>query len=104
VQNENESSVFIQWLFAFGMATVFVIPAFLLRNFARRNNREGWVYFLVGLFIGFVGLELGKFAVLTLKPMLQRESERYLGIVLFVVAYLFTHLALRVVRNRIEKS
>ena len=94
----------MQWLFAFGVATVFVIPAFLLRNFATRNNREGWVYFLVGFFIGFLGLELGKLVAHILKPMIQRESERYLGIVMFVVAYSFTYLALRLVRNRIEKG
>lgn len=104
MQNEHDSSVLMQWLFAIGVATVFVIPAFLLRNFARRNNREGWVYFLVGLFIGFLGLELGKLAVHVLKPIIQKESVPYLGIVMFVVAYLFTYLALRLVRNRIEKS
>ena len=94
----------MQWLFALGVVTVFLIPAFLLRNFANRNNKEGWVYFLVGLFIGFLGFELGKLVAHVLKPMIERESERYLGIFMFVVAYSFTYLAVRVVRNRIEKG
>jgi hypothetical protein len=44
------------WLFFFFILGVIFVPAFCFRKLASEKGKKGWVFFLVGLFIGCVAL------------------------------------------------
>jgi Na+/proline symporter len=103
VQNEQYLAVLLQWLIFFGLLSVWILPAFLFRNFAKRNNRKGWVYFIIGLAVGFVGLSLGSLMLRVLTPFLPpTETSPYFILVIFLIGYSFNFLAFQILKSRIR--
>jgi hypothetical protein len=85
---EDYLGVLIVWLYLFAILSIFLSPAVLYRNLARKHNKQGWVYFAIGIGVGSIGLELGKLAANALKPLVeQKENVSYLSIVIFLIAY-----------------
>lgn len=96
------TDVLIQWLAFFAVVSLILVPAMLLQKMARRENRKGWLYFLAGLGIGLVALQVGRIAVQGLQKILPYDiSERYLLVVMLVVSYLVVAAGYYVFRKKI---
>ena len=93
--------VLIQWLFFFALVSIVLLPAFLFRKIATRNNKKGWQYFLIGLAIGGLALEIGRLAVfLVLQSGIPEEYKPYLALVMFVIGYAIVIAAVKTFRRK----
>lgn len=104
MENETVSidwgSVLTQWVFFFGLLTLFFYPAFKFKKLAKDYNKKSWLYFFIGLAVGIVGLNLGQLVVFPLKNYVVPEKyAMYLIPVLFLSAYLFYWLCYKFLSN-----
>jgi len=88
-------SLLLQWVFLFAILTMLFFPAFRFRKLARAHNKKGWVYFVVGLGVGIVALQLGNLVLFCLRYLKPSEGQlRYLWILMFVPWYIFYRFSL----------
>jgi hypothetical protein len=98
-------NILLQWGFLFAVLTVFLIPAFKFKNLAREYDRAGWVYFFLGLIVGFVGFNLGQVVAWPLRYyVVPPEYVVYLSPVLFLSAYLFYRVSYKFLKSYFSRS
>jgi hypothetical protein len=99
-----EIGMLIQWLSFFGIASIFLLPAFLLWNIAKRNNERGWVYFLLGMALGVLALQAGRLMIYVCVTFVKSQKDQpYLFIVMFITAYVIIGLGVVIVKRRMRK-
>jgi hypothetical protein len=105
ILEDDYLGVLIQWLFFFGIFTVWLLPAFLFRSLSRRYNKKGWLYFIIGLGVGIASFYLAVLLMLGVKTLFSSEViHNYLSVVLFIVAFSFVWLAFRFLKNTLLKN
>ena len=91
--------VLVQWLVFFGFFAILILPAFLYKNLAKKFNKKVWLYFILGLIVGVIGLmvvHLFARCVQYFNPGDLSESARYFWLALmYFVGYLFVWFAYR---------
>jgi hypothetical protein len=97
------SDMLIQWLFLFGWLSILLFPALRFRRIAMENGRKGWVFFIVGVVIGYLILQVATLPMICLKPLPKvQQFSQYLFVVMFAASYLLIFAAERVVRRFIS--
>lgn len=96
--------ILIQWIFFFALVTVFLFPALRFRNLARTYNKKGWVYFILGLTVGGVGLNLGKPVAFSLQKVVPQDHYAYLSLIIFFCAYLAYWFSYRFLKRHFAKN
>lgn len=91
--------VLVQWGVLFGLLMVVILPAFLYKKLARTFNKNAWLYFLLGLLVGFVALGIvhlyARLIHYFLSPNLS-EGSRYSWLLsMYVLGYLLVWVAYR---------
>ncbi len=89
------------WLLFFVLVSYFMLPALLFQKIARRHNKKGWVFLLVGLFVGFLVVQIGTVVRLLLTPSLRSAgfSDYVPVIIMLVVNYALVILVVTWFRN-----
>lgn len=88
MENENLPalswmSVMLQWAFFFAIVGSLLLPAFRLSNLAKRHNKKGWIFFIIGLLVGIVGFNLGQLVVFPLRAYI--VPEEYTSYLVFIL-------------------
>jgi hypothetical protein len=91
---EDYLGVLIQWAFLFGIIAVWLVPAFLFKDLAKRYNKSAWLFFFVGLAVGFVCFQISALVIKVASDLLQAETTSkdsgsfILSSMIFVIALL----------------
>lgn len=94
----------VQWLFLFGWLAVIILPAELFRKIALRNKKEGWAFFMLGLLVGFVALQIGNIVLHFLEPMPPFSGYEYLAVVSPLVGYGVVAVAVMIFKRWLQKG
>lgn len=89
--------VLVQWVVFFGFFAILILPAFLYKKLARRFNKKGWLYFIWGLAVGVIGLNVvhlyARFVTHFTSPTLS-EVARYSWLLsMYLLGYVFVWAA-----------
>ncbi|MGC3944682.1 MAG: hypothetical protein QM762_09195 [Chryseolinea sp.] len=103
VLTEDWTGVLIQWALFFGLMSIIFFPAFKFRNLARAYNQKGWVYFIVGLGIGFAALNLGHLLIIPLKGFVVKEYQPYFISLLFITGFVVYWFSYKYLRRYFER-
>lgn len=97
-------AVLYQWLFFFAIVGILLYPAFSLRRIAKQNGKKGWLFFLVGLAIGFGIMVLNRFIGFFMMTLgLQKDFSEYLWIPFLIIGYGLGFLATQGLSRWIRK-
>jgi hypothetical protein len=108
---ENEISKPFDWIailinlvFFFGIVIVTILPAIKFRSLAKRNREKGWLFFVVGLGVGLLGLALGRVFISWVNPSEFRGFYSSFSAGLFFVPPIVIYLIFyRLLKKNIEK-
>lgn len=90
----------LQWLFLFALIAMFLVPAYLFRNLARKYNKKGWVYFIYGLVVGVVAFNIFQLVGLVIKQFYTFENGSYTAVgVMYLAAVLLIWGAYKVLQT-----
>lgn len=92
VIEEDWIGVILQWLFLFGLLSIPFFSGWLFGRLAKKNQRERWIFWIVGtaIFVGgfLLGVIMEQFIIVYFKP---EESVRFVsGLLRFVIPILLT--------------
>lgn len=89
---EGWAGIVLQWLLLFGLLSIPIIPGWLLGRLAKRNNRNRWVFFIIGIVIFVTGFVVGVRIDFFLLQFVERQEGGSLvfGLLRFIVAMLFS--------------
>jgi len=109
MENEPSHSVnveqLIQWLIFFGLVAVVFFPAFRFKRLATVHNRKGWLYFVYGLGVGIIGLNVGSLVARALRNYVVPPAYlQYSILTLFISAFVIYWVAYKLVENHLSKS
>ena len=94
------SAVAVQWLFFFGLLTMWLLPGFLFKKLALKYNRIGWVYFLIGI---VVGINLSQLSIRIVhglwSAVFSQEEGVYFLPLYFLIALVFIWLAYKILEK-----
>jgi hypothetical protein len=95
----------IQWLFFFALVAIIFVPAFRFRKIALANNKKGWVFFLIGMGVGLVVLQVAKLAWWGLSQFqLNADYKHFLSIAIFVLAFGIIFLAITFFKRSVTEK
>ena len=91
--------VLVQWVVLFGFLMIIILPGFLYKKLAKRFNKKGPLYFILGLGVGVVGLGVvhlyARLVNNFFSPYLS-EKEKYPWLLsMYLLGYLFVWAAYR---------
>jgi hypothetical protein len=90
----------LQWVVFFGFVSILILPALLYKKVAKKFNKKGWLYFIIGLVVGFIGLSVVQLYARVVKQLASPDNfqaDRYYWLVsMYVVGYLYVWLAYKV--------
>jgi len=96
---EDWLGVFIQWSFFFYIVAILLLPGFLFMRVAKRHNRSGWVYFPLGLAVGFGSFRLSSLLLSIVRDSVQSEIiKKSLSWIVFLLALLFILISVRILK------
>lgn len=96
-------AVLYQWLFLFALLGIFLFPAFRLKRIAKASGRKGWLYFLLGLGVGFLAMVVNRILGGFLRQVPLGESlSEYLWIPFLTVGYGLVFVAIHFIAERIR--
>lgn len=90
------------WVLFFVLVSYFMLPALLFQKIARRHNKNGWVFLLAGLVVGFLVVQIGTvFRVLSTPFLVQKVGfpDYVPAIIMLVINYALVILAVTWLRN-----
>ena len=97
----NYTQILIQWLFFFALMSVIFLPAFLFRKIAIRHHKKGWLFFLFGLAVGVLALNIGRLALYPFTRIsIADEYKPYITVVLFIVGYAVIFVAVTLLKEK----
>jgi hypothetical protein len=91
----------MQWLFFFAILSIILVPAFLFRKIAIRNNKKGWMAFVLGLAIGGVALQIGRLPLYFLSKTDPGEYRGYVVILMLVIGFAIDIAAVKIYRRKV---
>lgn len=91
--NPDYYGVFIQWAFFFGLIGTWLVPAILFSDLARKHNKKGWVYFLLGLGVGMASMSFTGYLMQLVSGIGMIDTTQTYLIVLFFALPILAALA-----------
>ena len=93
-------AVLIQWLLLFAIIAMCLIPAFLFRKLAKKYNRKGWLYFIVGLAVPLTSLYLTGLILRSVRTYVGiGPGNPYLLVIFFAMIFLAVFCVFTLLKN-----
>ena len=110
MENENLTTpgfqgTFIQLALFLGLVATWLIPAFLFKNVAKRYNKKGWIYFIIGLGVGMLTMSITAAVMQGVRDFIGAERALpYLIGLFFILPFLFIYMSLRFLKFSFTRS
>ena len=108
---EDYLGILTQWVFFFGIIGIWLTPAFLFKDVAKRHNKSVWLFFIIGLAVGFVCFQISVFVMYVTKDLFQGEVDSHGPIanyiypaMLLIIALLLIWGAVTILRTILERT
>jgi hypothetical protein len=76
------------WLLFFAVIGMIAFPAFRLKRIAKNNGKKGWVFFLVGMSVGFGAILVNRLIAYLINEIgIANDLRSYLWIPYLIVGY-----------------
>jgi uncharacterized membrane protein len=96
------TQIFMQWAFLFALIALMVVPAIKFRKIALRNDKKGWLYFLIGLLVGFLAIQCSRLLTLSM-PESREEYKIALTLAFLAIAVAIDIIAIKFLRHKLPK-
>jgi len=101
-------NMLLQWVVFFGFMVILVLPALLYKKLARKFNKKGWLYFILGLIVGLIGLTVVHLYARVVNHFTGSdlsEGTRYSWLLsMYLVGYLYVWAAYKILLSLLNKQ
>jgi len=104
---EDWVNILMSWLLFFALLFSFLFPAYKFRVLARKHQRKGWIYFVVGLIVTGVGFSCVRLIFYCLKYFFEPKDLDFhwsITFTIFIPVFIFYRIVYKYIKSEFEKE